>query len=92
MHQKTQKQIDKAHEHRETWIKANFENVDPKFHKKMKEKEKLSPLKCEKCLNEAQDRNFERNKTQAVVQNIQDIDSAILDTMSSEDAEIVQQL
>ena len=40
LHSRTHKLIKVAHEQRETWIQANFENIDPKFHKKMKEKEK----------------------------------------------------
>ena len=59
----------------------------------MKEKEKLNPLKCENCLREDQSRELNRtSQVPSQQRDCLDVDLSNLETMSSEDAEILTSL
>ena len=51
IHKTVEGQIESAHEHKKTYILANYNNIDPNFHHKWHQKMIQVGLKCEICKN-----------------------------------------
>ena len=83
---RSEKQIRFAHDQKKTWIQANFDNNDPKFHKKWKTQENKIGLKCEACKKDAEDRSLMKAAGKTDKTYIEELDAATLESMSSDDA------